>query len=97
MDEVVFIPIPLEDFKALVAEIVQEALAELRDKDDTPAPDDDYITISDVCRLLKRSRPTIHQWKKKGILPFYRLGGNVYFKRHEVLEAPKRAQLKLTK
>ncbi len=94
MDEIVLIPIPLEEFKEFVSNTVHEALSQLNEAKSAPLPEDEFITIDEVCQLLKRSRPTIHKWKRKGILPFYRLEGNVYFKKSEVMDIPKKVSIR---
>jgi excisionase family DNA binding protein len=37
-----------------------------------------------VANYLKCSKQTIHNLKKEGVLPFYRLGRKVYFKKSEI-------------
>jgi excisionase family DNA binding protein len=44
------------------------------------------LTIEAVCEMFKVTRPTIHKWKKKQLIPFYRIGRRIYFKEHELLE-----------
>ena len=62
--------LPKEDkteqkFEALFSEI--EKLKEYF----TKKTDDEFLTINEVCRLIKKGRTTIWSWNKKGLLvPF---------------------------
>lgn len=47
----------------------------------------ELLTVNEVAALLKISRVTVFDWKKRGVLPFHRIGKQVRFKKHEVLEA----------
>ncbi|KAA9340143.1 helix-turn-helix domain-containing protein [Adhaeribacter soli] len=52
-----------------------------------PTEGEDIITIADVCKLLKISRPTVNDWMKTNKLPYKRIGRRVYFIRQDVLAA----------
>jgi len=57
-------------------------------------PDDrDILTRTEIARLFRVTLPTIHAWMNSGILPFHRMGGRVYFKKGEVLQAMKSAKI----
>lgn len=45
------------------------------------------INITETCKLLGISKPTLHAWMAKGIIPFYRKGRRVYLFKSEVLES----------
>lgn len=42
------------------------------------------LDISSLAKYLKCSIPTIHKLKREGVIPFYRLGRKVYFKKSEI-------------
>ena len=42
------------------------------------------LTTNDVIQLFNVSRVTIHNWKKSGLLPSFKMGNRVYFNEHEV-------------
>lgn len=86
-------PVSISD----IAEAVAEALWEKRQGPGQAKgnePEEDLLTIPQICRLFDISRTTVHHWKKAGMLPFYRLGARVYFKREEVLGAMEKANNK---
>lgn len=68
-------------------ELIKDAILILsshRPQQDEPL---ELLTVNEVAALLKISRVTVFDWKKKGLLPFHRIGKQVRFKKHEVLAA----------
>lgn len=51
------------------------------------------MTLSDVAIWLKKSKVTIHKWKKNGVIPFHRISNKIYFKRNEVLESLQKSKI----
>ncbi len=49
-----------------------------------PVQPTEYLTRSEVCKLLKIDLSTLHRWRKEGHIPSYGFGNRVYFKRSEV-------------
>ena len=47
----------------------------------------EFLTIKEVCQILKVSKVTVHNWTKQGILKPYKIGNQTRFKRLEVLDA----------
>ncbi len=47
--------------------------------------EENLIKIEDVCRIFNVSQVTIHSYKKRGLIPFYRISNKIYFKRSEVI------------
>ncbi len=48
------------------------------------------LTVEDACAMLSVSRVTLHSWKKRGRLPYHRIGHRVYFKEEEIMGAMRR-------
>jgi excisionase family DNA binding protein len=74
--------------------IIKDAISEhfrlqLKPDDDVKS---DLIQISDVAKILNVSLSTVHSYKRQGILPFYRIGRRIYFKKDEVIEKVKKAK-----
>ncbi len=89
-----FVSLTLDEFRAIVFETVQETVQiTIENLKLQPPADDDYITIAEVCRILRVSKPTIHKMKREKRLPFYRIGRKVYFKRSEVMALPVAAKI----
>ena len=51
------------------------------------APTDDLLTVQQAAALLDVSVATIHEWKRRGMLPFRKIGGRAYLNRADVLNA----------
>ena len=49
-----------------------------------PKEADTILSISELAEQKGGSIQTIHNWKKEGLIPFYRIGRNVFFKLSEV-------------
>ena len=50
---------------------------------------DDYLTIDEVCKKMRITRPTLWAQTKRGNIPSYRVGGRVLYKSSEVETALK--------
>lgn len=51
-----------------------------------PKEPTEYLTRSEVCKLLKIDLSTLHRWRKEKTIPSYGYGNRVYFKRSEIDE-----------
>ena len=47
------------------------------------------LDVRQAAELLGVTWQTVHEWKRRGLLPFNKMGGRTYFKRSEVLAALK--------
>jgi excisionase family DNA binding protein len=45
---------------------------------------EDYLTIDEVCKKMRITRPTLWAHTKRGNIPSYRIGGKVLYKYSEV-------------
>lgn len=41
-------------------------------------------TSEEVCKILRCSRPTLHRWKRDGLIPFVRIGTNIRYKESDL-------------
>ena len=71
-------------------EIIQKEKKEEENSKQTTSPNSDLLTMPEVIELLKVSKVTIHNWKKKGIIKSHKIGRKLFFKKTEILEAVKR-------
>lgn len=44
----------------------------------------EWIDTADLCAWLKVSRRTVERWRRRGLIKGRRMGGRLYFARHEV-------------
>ncbi len=80
--------IPVDELKNLISEALRYEISQIQIPE-TTLQEDTLIKISDVAELFKVSKVTIHDWKKKGLIPYHRLSNKIYFKKSEVLAAMK--------
>ena len=53
-------------------------------KDFKPSENEDLMTVEETLQFLKCSKQALWNWRKKGILPSYRLGNRVYYLKSDV-------------
>lgn len=71
----------------LIAELKNSLISELTEKLSAqfqPKQPTEYLTRSEVCKLLKIDLSTLHRWRKDNVIPSYGMQNRVYFKRTEV-------------
>jgi len=51
------------------------------------ASSDDLLTVKQAAELLDVSVATIHEWKRRAVLPFRKIGGRAYLSKVDVLAA----------
>jgi len=68
----------------LVKSIIDESLQSVN-----TVNQEEILSISDVCTLLKKSRQTIITWSDKGILKRHYISDSLFYLRSEVMSALK--------
>lgn len=48
-----------------------------------------YISEKEARKILPVTAPTFRSYRAQGLFPSYRVGGRIFYKRHEILEAAK--------
>lgn len=76
--------INLEDLKTTISSIIKEELKVINTPKEIGIKE--YIKTCDVLKLLKITKPTLIDWRKRGIIPFYRIGSQIRFVKSEVLD-----------
>lgn len=66
-------------------ETLQEILQSL-EEENSPEPEGKYLTINELCKLLKIGRMTIWRHSKKGILHPHKIGNRVLYARADIDE-----------
>ena len=74
----------LEDVRAVVRhELHHHAPAAVADA----APADELLSVREAATLLGVTVQTVHEWKRRGLLKYHKLGSRSYLKRADVLAA----------
>ena len=63
----------------MFSEAMEEARAELRRR-----RDEEFVSITSVCKMLDVDRSTLYRWKKRGYLVPIQIGGKVRYKKSEI-------------
>jgi excisionase family DNA binding protein len=77
---------PSELKKEIVNELINSLLPKLS-KEFQPKTPTEFLSRTEVAKLLKVDISTIHNWTKKGKIISYGIGGRVLYKRSEILSA----------
>ncbi|WP_223653389.1 helix-turn-helix domain-containing protein [Hymenobacter psoromatis] len=76
----------IEDIRAIVRyELTNAAPAPAAGP--PPAPADELLSIREAAELLGVTVQTVHEWKRRGLLKYHKLGSRSYLKRADVLAA----------
>lgn len=46
--------------------------------------DGELLTLEETAAFLKKSKVTIHAWKKAGILPYIRISNKIFFRKSDL-------------
>lgn len=70
----------------LVGEITKAVRSELDARTPTPTPPaEELLTREQAAQLLGVTMPTLRDWTRRDIVPGYRVGSRIRYKRNEVL------------
>lgn len=84
MSTIQFIGInPTDLITELKNSLIPELTAQLSAKFQ-PIQPTEYLTRSEVCKLLKINLSTLYRWTKECKIPSYGIASRVYFKRNEI-------------
>ena len=83
------IPVGVEYAQLLkdVRAVVRHELSQHTTPAPEGAPPDDLLTVLEAARLLDVTVQTVHEWKRRGLLKYHKLGSRSYLKRADVLAA----------
>lgn len=87
---IVFLPISLEELRTLISDSLKREL--LNHSKSPPEPNLEFLSRREVAKVLKISLPTLTDYVVRSIIPAYRIGNNVRFRKDEVLNAFQKIQ-----
>lgn len=87
-EQIIFIPLTVDDLLNRVREIVSEAVKQNQEEKLKAK----LLSPTETCKLFSPtiSKVTLYEWTKQGLIPSYRMGGRVYYNYAEVIESAKR-------
>lgn len=75
----------LDDVRALIRHEMAQAQPTASAAQQPTA--DELLTVQQAAELLDVCVATVHEWKRRGVLVYRKIGGRVYFNRADVLSA----------
>lgn len=87
MVNTVFTSLSIDELIDLIKKGVSEAISSNPKKESQQVVSDDLLNIEDIQKIFGVSKVTVHKWKKKGLIPFYKMNRKVYFKKSEVIDS----------
>ncbi|MDV3927733.1 hypothetical protein CMT52_08940 [Elizabethkingia anophelis] len=87
METIHFVGVEPQDLiKEIAKEVKNILFADLEKtiKDNEPKR---YLSADEICKQFDITKPTIHEWRKRGILKSYKLGSRVYYRLDEIENA----------
>ncbi|MCO4291348.1 helix-turn-helix domain-containing protein [Solitalea sp. MAHUQ-68] len=81
MQQVILTSIPLNQLCAVLAEHLRTEFANL----EINPPQDRLLTFDEAAEILSVSKVTLTEWRKRGIMPYQKIGKRVYFKQSDLL------------
>ncbi|WP_370226544.1 helix-turn-helix domain-containing protein [Mesoflavibacter sp.] len=73
-----------DEFKESIRSIVKELVPKQKNKLEKLPSTEELLTVDETLKLLKCSKQALWNWRKNGILPSYRLGNRVYYKKSDI-------------
>lgn len=71
------------ELKDLIGDTIKDKIAKLKPLEEKRGQED-LLTVDETLKLLKCSKQALWNWRKNGILPSYRLGNRVYYKKSDI-------------
>lgn len=87
MEKQIFTNVPFDELADMIKDCVKQVISNqslIPKKENLP---EELLSFDDLIKIFNVSKVTLHKWKKKGLLPFYKMNRRVYFKRSEVINS----------
>lgn len=85
--QVVLFPITLIELKKLLAELIEEKVSIITERNNHKVLPETYLTREEVCKLLRITLPTLSNYTSQRLLKGYKIGDRVLYKRQEIDKA----------
>lgn len=79
--------VPKPQTSEIVSGVVKELLPFLEKYKSPPKDEEEeLLTVEETLKFLKCSKQALWNWRKNGVLPSYRLGNRVYYKKSDIFK-----------
>jgi len=77
--------VPESQVSEIAAGVVKILIPVLEKHSNIPKAEEEVLlTVEETLKLLKCSKQALWNWRKSGVLPSYRLGNRVYYKKSDI-------------
>jgi len=90
-DKLILTSLPVAEIEGMITRAVQEGISVLLTAQ-TQGDPDELVTRKEAAQLLGVSLPTLHDYTARGIIPGYRIGTRVRYKKGEILDCLRKVQ-----
>jgi hypothetical protein len=87
MEQTLFTTLKVDDLIDIIKKSVSDVISSKKTEASNDPPPEDLMNIEDIQKIFNVSKVTVHKWKKKGLLPYYKMNRKVYFKKSEVIDS----------
>jgi len=84
MQTTVLISLPIEDLQTVIIDCVNACLKYSKE---SPANSEPPITTKELISFLNITEPTLIRWRKRGKIPFLKIGSRVLYQKSAVIAA----------
>ena len=70
------------DIKKIVEEVVRELRKQEEPKEEKK--EEKLYTANEACVFLRCSKPTLHRWKRDGLVPHVKIGTNIRYRESDL-------------
>lgn len=95
MEQTLFTTLKVDDLIDIIKKSVSDVISSKKTEASIDPPPEDLMNIEDIQKIFNVSKVTVHKWKKKGLLPYYKMNRKVYFKKSEVIDSMSHKKRKL--
>ena len=81
-DETPIVMLTVGQLREVMKSFIDEAIKSVVSVEENDI--DSFLTTEEVCEYLRISRPTIHRWKREGVIPHIRIGKNIRYRESDL-------------
>ena len=86
MEKIMLSPITIDELATVIQMTVKREFETINNSQ-KPEPDNDYLSRKETCKILGISLPTLNDDAKRRLVPSYRIGARIRYKKEEVLKS----------
>lgn len=89
-NKIILFPVSIEELQNLISEAVRGQILNI--SNNSPPQNQEFLSRKETAKILRISLPTLTDYVMRAIIPAYRIGNNVRFRKDEVLNSIQKIQ-----